>query len=99
MTRLPQKEEHFAAKHYQSHIAPLLQAEVREADGKIEKPSIHVIKRVMREAYANAPEHMRQEVEDELAKMKQLKEEARQKDRDGKDGETEIERTAEEYAA
>lgn len=98
MTRLPQKEEHFSAKHYQSHIAPLLQAEVRETDGKIEKPPIHAIKRVMREAYANAPEHMRREVEDELAEMKRLKEETRQKDRDAKDGETEIERTAGEYA-
>ena len=66
---------------------------------EIEKPPIHAIKRVMREAYANAPEHMCREVEDELAEMKRLKEETRQKDRDAKDGETEIERTAEEYAA
>ena len=42
---------------------------------------------------------MRREVEDELAEMKRLKEETRQKDRDAKDGETEIERTAGEYAA
>ena len=60
-----------------------------------EKPHIQAIKRAMHEAYANAPEHMRQEVLDDLAEMKRVKEAHKvQKDEDNNDSGC----TAEEYA-
>ncbi|KAF8333822.1 hypothetical protein F5887DRAFT_921657 [Amanita rubescens] len=94
-TRLPQKEEYFASKHYKTHVAPLLQAEMGSDErGPAEKPHIQAIKRAMREAYANAPEHMRQEVLDDLAEMKKVKEAHKAQ----KEEENDSERTAEEYA-
>ena len=48
----------------------------------------------MRDAYANAPEHMRQEVLDRLAEMKKVKEAHKAHKEEENDGE----RTAEEYA-
>ena len=60
-----------------------------------EKPHIQAIKRAMHEAYANAPEHMHQEVLDDLAEMKRVKEAHKvQKDEDNNDSGC----TAEEYA-
>lgn len=48
----------------------------------------------MREAYANAPENMRQEVLDDLAEMKKVKIAHKAQKEEENDGE----RTAEEYA-